>query len=321
MELVLNENVKNICFICDGGIGKNIAGTAVVRAIKKAHPKKNIIVIAGCPEVFMNNPNVKRVFHFGNPVHFYEDWINEETQVVKEEPYFHYDYLQKTKHVVECWCEMIGVPFDGPEPEIHFIPSELDAAKIFADELTDGGKSKMVLLQWVGGQIPDKAGDTKAFKDKLSQMYRRAMPQAQAQAIADYLTKEKKYTVLTIGHPNFPQLEGVKNPNIPIRAIISLLTQCETFVGIDSFIQHAAASKQIQKKGVVVWGGTSKLCLGYDLHENMEINACTTPACHRPNSYLFDLQPNGQIWDCPWGEPCMKRPIADIIKSVESILV
>ncbi len=316
----LSDKIRNIVFICEGGIGKNIAGTAVVRAIKKAYPKKNIIVVAGCPEIFMNNPNVKRTFHFGNALYFYEDWVTDETYVIKDEPYFHYDYLQKTKHVVECWCEMIGVPFDGIEPDIFFIPSELEAAKIFADELTDNGKTELVLLQWVGGQVPDKANDSKSFKDKLAQMFRRAMPQEQAQAIADYLVKEN-YTVINVGHPNYPQLTGVKNPTLPIRAIISLLTQAKTFVGIDSFIQHAAAAKQIQKKGVVIWGGTSKLCLGYDLHENLETVACSTPACHRPNSYLFDIQQNGQIWACPWGEPCMKRPISEVIKNIDSVLV
>lgn len=318
--MVLNDNVRNIVFICDGGIGKNIAGTAVVRAIKKAHPTKNIIVIAGCPEMFMNNPNVKRTFHFANPVHFYEDWINNETQVMKAEPYMHYDYLAKNRHVVDCWCEMLGVPFDGAEPDLYFIPGEIEAAQIFAEELTDGGKSEFVMMQWIGGIPPDK-NEPKAVKEKLLQMYRRSMPQTQAQAIADYFIKEKKWTVITVGHSNFPQLLGTKNPQLPIRAIISLLLQCKTFVGIDSFLQHAAAARQINKKGVVIWGGTCKTCLGYDGHVNLEVQACVTPACHRPNSYLFDVQPNGQIWDCPWGEPCMKRPIAEVIKNIESVVV
>ena len=62
--LEINEKVKNIIFICDGGIGKNIVGTAVVRAIKKQFPDKNIIVVAGCPDVFMYNPNVYRTYNF-----------------------------------------------------------------------------------------------------------------------------------------------------------------------------------------------------------------------------------------------------------------
>lgn len=316
----INDKVKNLIFFCEGGIGKNISSTAVIRAIKKAHPTKNIIAVAGCPEVFMHNPNVKRTFHFGNALHFFEDWINEESQVIRTEPYMHYDYINKTKHVVECWCEQIGVPFDGIEPDFYFTPNEIEAAKLFTEELTDGGATELVLMQWIGGSVPDKPGDHKQLKEKLASMYRRAMPVEQAQKVVDYLTDERGWTVINVAHGNMPQLKNCKSPFFPIRAVISLLTQAKMFVGIDSFLQHAAAAKQINKKGVVVWGGTSKTCLGYDLHTNLEIEACITPACHRPNSYLMDVQANGQMWDCPYGEPCMKRELKDIIKAVEEIV-
>ncbi len=320
MELKVSEHVKNLIFFCDGGIGKNIASTAVVRAIKKAYPNKNIIVVAGCPEVFMHNPNVKRTFHFGNALHFFEDWINEDSQVIKTEPYLHYDYINKTKHVIECWCEQIGVPFDGLEPDIYFTPNELEAAKIFTEELTDGGATELALIQWIGGAIPDKPGDSKQLKERLAGMYRRAMPQGQAQDIVDHLADVRGWTVLNIAHPHMPQLKNCKSPFFPIRAAISLLTQAKTFIGIDSFLQHAAAARQIQKKGLVVWGGTSKVCLGYDLHTNLEVKSCPTPACHRPNSYLMDVQANGMIWDCPYGEPCMKRELKEIINALDTLV-
>lgn len=308
----INQNVRNLVFFCEGGIGKNIMATAVIRAIKKVHPKLNIIVMAGTPEVFMNNPNVKRTFHFQNALHFYDDWVNDETCFVKAEPYLHYDYIQKSRHLVECWCDMIGVPCDGIQPDIYLTPNEIEAGKIFTDE------KDLVLVQWIGGPIPDKK-DQRSIKDKLASMYRRSMPQAQAQEIVNYF-HDKKYTVLDVGHNNFPDLLNTKRPQLPIRAVLSLLAYAKTFVGIDSFIQHAAAAHQINKQGVVVWGGTSKTCLGYDTHINLEVNACTTPACHRPNSYLMDIQPNGQMWDCPWGEPCMKRTIGEITTAVEKVI-
>ena len=316
--LQVTDKVKNFVVQVDGGIGKVITATAVIRAIKKAHPKLNIITMSGCPEIFMNNPNVKRSFHFQNALNFYEDWINDTSVVLKAEPYLHYDYIQKTKHVVECWCEQIGIPFDGVEPDIYFIPNELEAAKIFADELTSNGKSDLVLFQWIGGQVPENT-EAKTVKMKLAGMYRRAMPISQAQSIVDYFYNERGSTVINVGHQNFPQLKNCKNPQLPIRAVISLLTQAKLFVGIDSFLQHAAAANQIKNKGVVVWGGTSKICLGYDWHKNLEVTACPTPACHRPNSYLMDIQMNGQMWDCPYGEPCMKRTTDEIITAINEV--
>lgn len=310
----VSDDIKNIIFICDGGIGKNISSTAVVRAIKKKYPKKNIIVLAGCPEIYMHNPNVKRVFNFNNPIYFYEDFVNDESMVVKVEPYFHYDYINKKKNVVECWCEMLEIECDGIEPDIYFNPSELDAAKLFAQEIAQG--KELVLLQWVGGKVPAQPNDDKAFKIALAEMFKRAMPKDQAQAITNYLTNKRKAVVVNIAHPNFPPIGNCKTPAFPIRVLLSLLNEASFFIGIDSFLQHAAAARQINKKGIVIWGGTSKTCLGYDIHENLEIEACPTPACHRPNSFLFDLHSNGTIWECPHGEPCMKRDIKDIVNVV-----
>ena len=84
---------KKILFFVEGGIGKNIVATSVVRAIKKQYPEKDIIVIAGCPEVFYNNPNVKRTYNFGNPLYLYEDQVGIESVVFRIEPYYHYDYI------------------------------------------------------------------------------------------------------------------------------------------------------------------------------------------------------------------------------------
>ena len=47
-------------FHIEGGIGKNIVATNIVRAIKKAHPERNLIVVAPYPEVFVHNPNIYR---------------------------------------------------------------------------------------------------------------------------------------------------------------------------------------------------------------------------------------------------------------------
>ena len=43
--------MENIIFEVVGGIGKNIVATAVVRAIKKQYPNKNIILQTAYPEV------------------------------------------------------------------------------------------------------------------------------------------------------------------------------------------------------------------------------------------------------------------------------
>ena len=84
------QEIDKIVFVCDGGIGKNIASTAVVRNIKKKYPDKELIVVAGHPEVYMYNPNVSKVYAFHNPLYFYQDQIvDKNVLVLKSEPYLH----------------------------------------------------------------------------------------------------------------------------------------------------------------------------------------------------------------------------------------
>ena len=45
-----------------GGLGKNIAGTALIKDIKAKYPDRKLIMVTSWPEVFLNNPDVDRIF-------------------------------------------------------------------------------------------------------------------------------------------------------------------------------------------------------------------------------------------------------------------
>ena len=62
-------------FHIEGGIGKNVAATAVITAYKKAKPKRKIIVVSAWPEVWINNPHIARFYRIGNTPYFYQDVI------------------------------------------------------------------------------------------------------------------------------------------------------------------------------------------------------------------------------------------------------
>jgi len=48
----------NIIFNIVGGIGKCIAATAVLKAIKTQYPNSKVIVFSQFPNIFKNNPNI-----------------------------------------------------------------------------------------------------------------------------------------------------------------------------------------------------------------------------------------------------------------------
>jgi hypothetical protein len=310
----ISEKVRNLVFLVEGGIGKNISATAVVRALKKTYPDKRIIVVAGCPEVFFYNPSVYRTFNFGNPLYFYDDFVNDETVILKNEPYLDYSYINKEKHVVESWCDQFEIICDGIEPDLFFLDSELEMAKFYVEKTQNNAKKEMILLQWIGGKVPEDKSNDK-LKMSLMTMFRRSLPLIEVEKVVDYL--KDKYVIGNVGHNNFPDLKDTNIVFFPIRSTLALLQYVKTFIGIDSFLQHASAAKQINKKGLVLWGGTSPKCLGYNTHINITKEVCNTPYCHRPNSYLFDAQPNGAMWSCIHNEKCLKYTAEEIIKVFE----
>jgi hypothetical protein len=317
----LNDKVKTIIFVVDGGIGKNIASTAVVKSIKEAYPDKRIIVVGSTNEVFLYNPNVYRVFKFDNPLYFYEDFINEESTVFKVEPYLDYGYVTKQSHLIESWCKQLDIPMVTDKPDLYFIESELEAARLYIDKLTEtkcGTSKKFILFQWVGGIVPpDKTKNE--FNISKARMFRRTLPIDVVQEVVDKLVKED-YIVGAVGHDNFPEIKDTVKIFFPLRSVLALLKYSDSFIGIDSFLQHGAAASSLNTKGVVCWGGTSPTCLGYNTNINLTKTACIQPFCHRPNSYLFDVQPNGAVWDCSYGEPCLKYSADEILSALSEVV-
>ena len=311
----LNKKVKNIIFVVEGGIGKNIMATSVIKAFKEKYFDKNIIVVASSQEIFLYNSNVKRIFSFNNPLYFYDDYVNEESVVFKYEPYLHYDYINKNKHLVECWGDYFDLEIKDIRPDLYFLKNEVESSAIYYDKITNNGQKELILLQWIGGIIPNST-DRMQLNSNLARMYRRSLERETAQKITDILI-DKGYVVGVVQKENYPIIKNAININFPLRSTLVLLLNAKTFIGIDSFLQHAAASNFINKKGIVCWAGTSPKVLGYETHINLTKEVCPTPFCHRPNSYLFDVQPHGALWDCKYGEKCRKYSAEEIIKVFE----
>ena len=117
----MSKKDNYVIFNPEGGLGKIIASTAVVKAIKKKYPDHKIIVMSPWSEVFLNNPYVYRVFRAGQHPYFYKDYIEgRESIVLKGEPYFDTNHLYQKQHVVQSWCNLHDLPFDGDvKPELY----------------------------------------------------------------------------------------------------------------------------------------------------------------------------------------------------------
>ena len=306
------KEAQNLVLIVSGGIGRNIMATAVVRNLKRAYPKKNIIVLAGCPDIFLKNPNVRRVINIGQPSFFYEDFIlRSKSIVLNVEPYQSFNYLYKHKHFVECWCEMIGISCKDVYPEIYFSENEQRMAQLYLDKFD----REMVLIQHIGGKIPKDKSEKEDITSK-SGMYKRSLPNKVTQKLAKGLI-DRGFMVGSVQHENQFCPSQAEKIQFPIRAILALIPHVAEVISIDSFVQHGTAA--FKKKSLVLWGGTNPKVLGYPHNLNLTRKVCDNPMCHRPNSYLFDIEPTGFMWDCPFNDKCMEYSAEEILKSFDEM--
>jgi len=136
-----------VIFHVEGGLGKNVEATAVLRAIRKKHPDRQIIAVVSYPEVFLFNDNVDRVYRVGATPYFWADYIKDKNPIIyKHEPYFESSHINKQKHLIDTWCDSHGLVNDGKGPEL---PMNLIQANIANKYVR---KRPVLLIQTNGGQ-------------------------------------------------------------------------------------------------------------------------------------------------------------------------
>ena len=82
---------------------------------------------------------------------------------------------------------------------------------------------------------------------------------------------------------------------------------------IDSSLQHAAAA--LGKTSTVLWIGTQPKIFGYGVHNN--IGPKKEYLDGHIDSYLFDYNFTGTIYECPYKDPSELHDIDAIVKTMD----
>jgi ADP-heptose:LPS heptosyltransferase len=241
----------------DGGIGKSIMFTAVLKAIKKKYKKSNIIVVTGYPDVFIANPNVNKVLRFDQLNGIYEQNImNKDCKVFISDPYHTSDFITESKHLIQIWCEMYGLEYDGEMPEIFLLKAE----KQYFEPFYKLDKPIMV-IQPNGG----------AINQHLKYSWTRDIPAPIIEQVIEYFKND--YAILHIKredqiiYPNTLQaIDG-------FRSIAIALNLSQKRLLIDSSSLHIATALNLPS--VVTWVATNPKVFGYDMHNNILANKAT----------------------------------------------
>jgi len=244
--------MSNIIFQIEGGIGKNILSTAVVRAIDNQYPDANIIVVTAHQDIWKCNPRIHKVVQFGEETsYFYQNFINEDTKFFIHDPYRCGDYILKKKHLTEIWCDMYNLKYDGDKPEVYFTGLEYDFLKTLINK-----DKPIFLLQPFGG----------ASNQEHKYSWARDIPPIVAQQVVDDMKKD--YRIIQIRREDQIALNDVEYLSLNPRQLIMTLLLSDKRLLIDSFLQHAAAALSLSS--VVLWSVNSPDVLGYGVHHNIK---------------------------------------------------
>lgn len=275
---------KFCVFHVEGGLGKNVAATAVVNRIAEKHTDRKMIVVASYPEVFFNNPNVYRVFRMGMSPYFYQDYIEgKDTIIFRQEPYFTTDHILHKKSLIQNWTELCGMSYEGGLPQLYYNTKQ---ENIFS--MKWNRQKPILLIQTTGGM----------FKGQDNPMsWTRDMPYDVAMRVANEFAKT--HHIMQICRENSYIISNAEVINMPLSnmELLYLVNVANKRLLIDSCLQHAAAS--FGKKSTVLWIGTKPAVFGYALHDNIlpNVDKFNTKLV---DSYLFDYSFVGNLHEYPY---------------------
>lgn len=250
---------KYIIFQSNNTPAVDLAGTAVVKAIKKTYPNHKIIVTTNFVEVWLHNPSVYRVYRLGQTPYFYQDFIKDkDTLIFAHDPTRDNQYINKEKHLTEVWCNMCGIKYNGELPSLHFTQRESEVAW----RLTKTDKPLFFIqpFEMFGAVSPN------------GWSWPKDIPVSIINQISNEMSVEG-YLPVIIKNQNQPPVSSAHVLQLNLRLTMAALQFSEKRLFIDSFLQVAAAA--IDKPSVVTWLATHPNNNGYKIHNNIMANIKT----------------------------------------------
>ena len=288
-----------------GGLGKHLYLTAAVQVLKNNFPDRDVICVVAWPELFANLQGVKRVFPLGGTQYFYDEYIEgKDPLIFAQEVYFHTDHVLQRSPLIETWCKVYGLKYNGEKPYININPEQRRAIRAFYEPKIEG--KPFLLLHTAGG----------LFTNENPYSWARDMPFDVASKVANHF--KKTHFIMQICRPSAPKLSDVfvRNEQLSNTELIGLLELTDKRLLIDSSLQHGAACLGL--KSTVLWNATSPKIFGHTMHDN--ICAKEKPQKDIPGAYLFKFQFDQNPNEMPYEEEDLKDlyDVDRIIASLEA---
>jgi len=287
----------NIIFQIDGGLGKSIMGTAMVKVLRKRYKNAHIVVSTAYPDVFLNNPHINECFATNQMGGAYLKYIkDQDCKIFVSDPYHHTSYITEKEHLFKTWCKSYGLHYNNEQPELYLTQPEIDYFTPFYKL-----DKPIIVIQPNGG--PQGQG--------FQYSWTRDIPEPTINEIIQHYKND--YVVVHIKREDQYKYPDTLHALDGFRSIAVLLQLSSKRLLIDSFGQHLSAALGI--KSTVCWVTTKPKIFGYKLHDNI----LSEPFTKEPQLQNTVYQPFNLAQDIssiPYND---LREVFDVNKIIESI--
>lgn len=287
----------NIILQIDGGLGKSIMATAMVKVIKKRYKNSHIVVVTAYPDVFLNNPHINECFKIEQMGGAYLKYVRDQNcKIFVEDPYHHTSFITEKEHLFKIWCKIYGLNYNNEQPELYLTQPEIDYFTPFYSV-----EKPIMVIQPNGGPIGQG----------FQYSWTRDIPEPTVNEIIQHYKED--YIIVHIKRDDQQKYPDTLHALDGFRSIAILLQLSKKQLLIDSFGQHLSAA--MGKKSTVCWVTTKPKVFGYKLHDNIQANPFTKEPQLQNSVYQpFNLAQD--VSSIPYND---LREIFDVNKIIESI--
>jgi len=258
----------NTTFIIDGGAGRLVTAIPALERYAIENPEDDFrILTAAWESLYWAHPVLQnRTFNINQKGTF--DLHMKGRRIVHPEPYQMYQYYDEKKHLTECFDISInGSASDLDKPNMYITKQEMIASKtLLSEAIAKTGKSRTIVLQPYGSGM--QLVDNRPYDNT-----NRSLDVDFTLQLIYQLSRDN--TVIFFGekdfyHPGDDYSVNFFDKGADLRMYMSLIANCDYFIGVDSVGQHIA--RAFNKPGTVILGSTLAENISYPNHFKIYTN-------------------------------------------------
>lgn len=240
----------------DDALGQTVCS---LPAVAKLCETRKVVVVTNFPEVFLNQPNVYKIYSIGHP--YLWDDIVKNRRLISPRVLESSSFYKDKKHFVEVYNQTINGSLRYERPTIHLTQQEINKGNRFIEQLRVAYKKPIVLIQPTASTNAISGGDAEASNPQWFDGTHRSLFREVAIAIMD---KIDAVFVVFSAH-EIPGANKAVRPDVrttSLRDWFAITKSVDAVVTVDSAMVHIAHAVG-QDNVLVLMGAT---CESNSLH-------------------------------------------------------